>query len=325
MADDGRTPARATGRRARLAVFVDAKDWHARRLEAAFAARGFEAVCVSLARAAFDHGRPLGLALPGFGGRAPVGAFVRTVAGGSFEQVTRRLGVLHALRAQGVPVCNDARAIECCVDKSMTSFLLRRAGIATPATWACESPEQALEIVRRESGRGRGLVLKPLFGSQGRGLRLIGQADDLPPPADVDGVYYLQRYIAAEPGEWRDWRVLMAGGRAVAAMVRHGVNWITNVHQGASPKSARPDKRLEALAAAAAAAVGAGYAGVDIVRDRQGRFLVLEVNSMPAWSGLQKVSRVDITQALADAFLATLATPRPQPEAPAPRSAAGSP
>lgn len=324
MADDGRTPERTTERRGRIAVFVEAKDWHARRLHAAFAARGFEAVCVSLAQTAFDHGRPLGLAFPGFGGRAPLGAFVRTVAGGSFEQVTRRLGVLHALRAQGVPVCNDARAIECCVDKSMTSFLLRRAGIATPATWACESREQALEIVRRESARGRGLVLKPLFGSQGRGLRLIERADDVPLPADVDGVYYLQRYIAAEPGAWRDWRVLVAGGRPVAAMVRHGVNWITNVHQGASAESARPDRRLAALAAAAAAAVGAGYAGVDILRDPQGRYLVLEVNSMPAWSGLQKVSRVDVTQALADAFLAMLAATRAEAEATIPRSSAGS-
>ena len=47
-----------------------------------------------------------------------------------------RLGVLHALRELGVMVWNDARAIERCVDKSMTSFLLARAGIPTPATWA---------------------------------------------------------------------------------------------------------------------------------------------------------------------------------------------
>ena len=57
---------------------------------------------------------------------------VRSMSGGTFEAVTLRLGMLHALRELGVPVWNDARAIERCVDKSMTSFLLARAGIPTP-------------------------------------------------------------------------------------------------------------------------------------------------------------------------------------------------
>ena len=53
--------------------------------------------------------------------------------------MTKRLGVLHALREFGVPVYNDARAIERSVDKSMTSLLLRAAGVPTPPTWATES------------------------------------------------------------------------------------------------------------------------------------------------------------------------------------------
>ena len=51
-------------------------------------------------------------------------ALVRSIPAGSFEQVTLRLGLLHALAALGVAVVNDARGIERCVDKSMTSFLL---------------------------------------------------------------------------------------------------------------------------------------------------------------------------------------------------------
>ena len=43
-----------------------------------------------------------------------------------------RLGVLHALRELGVRCGTTPRAIERCVDKSMTSFLLARAGIPTP-------------------------------------------------------------------------------------------------------------------------------------------------------------------------------------------------
>ncbi|HLB80373.1 MAG TPA: RimK family alpha-L-glutamate ligase, partial [Dongiaceae bacterium] len=150
-----------------------------------------------------------GLSIPGFADGLPAGALVRSVPAGSFEQVTMRLGVLHALGAAGVPVCNDARAIERCVDKSTTSFLLHRAGIPTPPTWTAESIERARTLIRAEARPGRPLVLKPLFGAQGRGLLLIEDADALPPPEAVGGVYYLQHFVAgADPG-WRDWRAFV--------------------------------------------------------------------------------------------------------------------
>jgi tetrahydromethanopterin:alpha-L-glutamate ligase len=64
---------------------------------------------------------------------------------------------------------------------------------------------------------------------------------------------------------------------------------------------------MTALAVAAAAAVGAGFAGVDIIRDGAGRLLVLEVNSNPAWSALQRVSRTRIAEALVGDFLSRIA------------------
>ena len=87
------------------------------------------------------------------------------------------------------------------------------------------------------------------------------------------------------------------------------------MHQGARSEAAGLVEPLAGLAVAAARAVGAGFAGVDIIRDREGRHLVLEVNSMPAWSGLQKVASLDLSQALAESFLASL------PPAPARREA----
>lgn len=290
----------------KIAVMVDKPDWHAQRLVKAFAARGVEARCLALADCGFTTGNRWGLSLPGFEDELPGGVFVRCVPGGSFEQVTMRLGVLHALSALGVPLWNDARSIERCVDKSMTTFRLASAGIPTPSTWVCESDSQARDLISREAGPENPLVLKPLFGSQGRGLRLLHGPDDLPPAEEVAGVYYLQRFVAGETDGWRDWRVFVAGGKSVAAMMRRGVQWITNRHQGAACEAAALDDTLAGLALAAVKAVGAGYAGVDVVRDRAGRHLVLEVNSMPAWSGLQEVSSIDVTQALANGFLDSL-------------------
>ena len=143
-----------------VALVSDGIDWHARTLTKALAAQGVRTIPTSL--------QACGIA--GLGDPLPDAVLVRSMSGGTFQAVTLRLGILHALRANGVVVWNDARAIERCVDKSMTSFLLARAGIPTPAAWAVETRSDAQAIVRRESPQGP-LVLKPLFGSQGRGGR----------------------------------------------------------------------------------------------------------------------------------------------------------
>jgi RimK family alpha-L-glutamate ligase len=289
-----------------VALMGDRLDWHARKLMSALRARGAVPIPARLTDCRFDTRRPAGLVVAECGDRLPDAVLVRSMAGGSFEAVTLRLGILHALAEMGVVVWNNAKAIERCVDKSTTSFLLARAGIPTPATWAMESLAAAREIVQAETAHGP-LVLKPLFGSQGRGLRLIGGADDLPPPGEVaGGVYYLQRYVAIESDGFRDFRLLVSNGRVVAAMMRHAAHWITNVKRGGRPVAVVPDGAMKELALRAAAAVGAAFAGVDILYGTEGP-TVLEVNSMPAWSGLQKVASVDIAAVLAGDLLAALA------------------
>lgn len=289
-----------------IALVTDRMDWHARELRKALRAVGAETVPVDLAACAIDTQRASSLSIAGFGDRLPDAVLVRTLSGGSFEAVTLRLGILHALRECGVLVWNDARAIERCVDKSATSFLLARAGIPTPATWAMESHAAACAIVCREAARGP-LVLKPLFGSQGRGLRLIRHEDELPAPAEISGVYYLQRFVGVDREGFHDFRLLVSRGRIVAAMVRHAATWITNVKQGGRPVAAVPDAEMRNLALRAAAAVGADFAGVDIVYGADGRPTVLEVNSMPAWSGLQKVVPANIAAMLAGDLVAAFA------------------
>ncbi len=286
-----------------IGLVTDGVDWHARALRKAFADIGAGTLTLDLAACAIDTQETSGLRIPGFGGKLPDAVLVRDMSGGPFEAVTLRLGILHALRECGIPVWNDPRAIERCVDKSMTSFLLARAGIPTPDTWAMESREAACAVVRREATHGP-LVLKPLFGSQGRGLRLIRGEDDLPAPDAIAGVYYLQRFAGVEHDGFRDFRLLVSRGRVLAAMVRHAATWITNVKQGGRPVAAMPDAEMKDLALRAAAAVGADFAGVDIIYGADGRPMVLEVNSMPAWSGLQKVTPVDIAAAVAGDLLA---------------------
>lgn len=288
---------------AQIVLFTDTPGWHARRLRRAFAVRGCSMRCVSLSDCAVDLRAPGGLRIPGFSRALPDAAFVRGVPGGTLEQVVLRLDVLHALQSLGIAVYNTARAIEVSVDKAMTSLLLHHAGVPTPPTWAEESPARARRLVLSETARGHELVLKPLFGSQGVGLRRVASPADLPPVESCDGVYYLQRFIAPRGMASEDYRVFVIGGAARAAMTRRGPGWVHNVAQGAACLPAPADPELAEMAQAAAAALNMDYAGVDLMRDAQGRLNVIEVNSIPAWQGLQRQTAGDIAQMLVDDFL----------------------
>jgi len=298
----------------RVAIMTDERGWHTTRLKRALRARGCEGRCVDLADCRIDTAWSRhGVAIPGYGHGLPDAVIVRGIAGGSFEQVTLRLGILHALRELGVPVYNDARAIERSVDKGMTSFLLHRAGIATPAAWVGESAPQAQRMVMRASAAGQSLVLKPLFGSQGKGLQRVGAMEEghspLPALAPYRHVAYLQRFVPAPRGSGRhgfDWRVLVVGGKAVAAMRRIGSGWIHNVAQGARCEAAEITPALATLAVRATEALGLDYAGVDLVpaeRNDAGEAMVIEVNGVAAWRGLQSVTEADIAGLLVDDLL----------------------
>jgi tetrahydromethanopterin:alpha-L-glutamate ligase len=295
----------------RVAIFTDETGWHTRQLQAALRRRGAVGRCIDLAECRIDTGAAWhGLALPGYGRELPDAALVRGIAGGSFEQVTKRLGILHALRELGVPVYNDARAIERSVDKSMTSLLLHAAGVATPPTWVTESAAEAQRIVMRESAAGHALVLKPLFGSQGRGLQLVGRVDGahvaLPVQGAAGGLAYLQRFVPPCETPGFDWRVLVVGGRAITAMRRVSTHWIHNVAQGARCEPAPLTPALASLAERAAAALDMDYAGVDLMPVSAGAdagIVVLEVNGVAAWRGLQRVTAFNIAQAIVDDLL----------------------
>ena len=288
---------------AAIVMFGDGRDWHGKSLARAFKRRGITPLLAPLNQCGFSTETATGLFIPGLGDRVPEGAFVRFVPGGTFEEVTLYLGVLHALRELGVTVWNDARAIERCVDKSTTTFFLQRAGLPTPRTFAHVNRAEAETIVSSLLAGGRRLVQKPLFGAQGKGLRLISAPGDLASPEEVNGVYYLQEFIPPAQTHHQDWRIFVCKGRVVASMIRHGTSWITNIKQGARAKAAIASQELVDLAVRAAGCVGANYAGVDIIQAQDRKFYVLEVNSMPAWNGLQRVARVRISDHVVDAFL----------------------
>jgi RimK family alpha-L-glutamate ligase len=299
-----------TGTALAVAIMTDETGWHTSRLKRALRARGATGRCIDLADCRFDTTHaPHGLAIPGYGRGLPDAVIVRGIAGGTFEQVTVRLGILHALRELCVPVYNDARAIERSVDKSMTTFLLHRAGIPTPPTWVTESAPFAQRVLMRESASGHDLVIKPLFGSQGKGIARIGAnsegCEPLPALKAYGQLAYLQRLVKPISTPGYDWRVMVIGGKAVTAMRRVSEHWVHNVAQGARCEAAELDEPLATLAERASAALGLDYAGVDLIPcdDSPYGATVIEVNGVAAWRGLQTVTPFDIAGYIVDDLL----------------------
>ncbi len=291
----------------RIPILTDDAGWQGAQLQQAFARRGVEAVFVSLKDCVINLAQQSPeIQIPYFDALPPA-AFVRGIAGGTLQQVITRLNVLHMLARQGVRIYNQAQAIERTVDKAMTSFLLRMHSVPTPATWICESRAQ-IEAIRQLAITNRQqLVLKPLFGSQGKGVRKLQDDEPLPVPMQqyVDGVYYLQQFIASA-GEPHDYRVFVVGGKVVAAMKRWGMSWVNNVAIGGRCEAIKPDGKMAEIALSAAQAVDIDYCGVDIIQAAGGDYYVLEVNSIPAWRGLQSVTDFNIADVIVDDFLRKL-------------------
>jgi RimK family alpha-L-glutamate ligase len=284
-----------------IAIFTDDPGWHGKQLRLAFASRGYRSEYVSLTDCKINlDGSGMPVYIPGFELAMPDAVFVRGVPGGSLQEVVFYLDILHALKIMGIPVYNDGHAVERSVDKGMTSFLLKYARLKTPLTWVLKDRSSALAIAEQELKKGHCVISKPLFGSQGEGVRRIEKMTDLFWLTSSNGVYYLQRFVDCEGQGYSDIRVFVVHGKAIAAMRRRGKSWLNNVARGAKCEKINLDSELSELAIQATHALAMDYAGVDIIRDAKGQYNVIEVNSIPAWKGLESVCDLNIADVLAD-------------------------
>ena len=223
----------------------------------------------------------------------------RIIPGGSLEQLIYRVDALHWIENRGVRVVNSPRAIERSVDKFYTTTLLHDAGLLVPDTVICERADDAMAAVRAMGD----VVIKPIFGSLGQGmvrvsdpeiaLRVVRALDQ------IKAVFYVQKAI--DHGG-RDLRLFVVGGKVIGAIERRAPagDWRTNVAIGGSATAVDVTPDMQRVAVAAAAAVGADYAGVDLLPARDGSLAVLEVNGIPGWQGLQLATGLDVASAIVE-------------------------
>lgn len=214
------------------------------------------------------------------------GAFVRGIPGGTLEEVCFHLDILHFLELHNVTVYNNTVCIEKSVDKVRTSCILNANKIPTPNTYITSNIKDLKKF--RNNFSNELCVCKPIFGSQGKGLEILDDDNVHPDYENLNNVYYLQEYLKHPEGKFVDWRLFVINDQVIASMSREGASWINNVANGATCKPFRPSDEMVKLAVDSSLALGMNYSGVDIMLGDDG-YTVTEVNSIPAWKGLQSV------------------------------------
>ncbi len=230
----------------------------------------------------------------------PYGALVRGFGAATTQKIFFRLDLLNAMEEYGLKLINSRESLEIASDKFLTSIYLDRHNIPTPKTIICENSIDAIEAFK---DLGEDVVLKPLYGSKGIGITRIsdmGFAENvIYTLGQLNEIFYIQEFIKHNN---RDIRVLVLGNKAIAGMYRVSNNWKTNIHSGATVEPIELTEEIKNLALKAAKITKTEIAGVDIVESEKG-LLVLEVNSIPGFTALQKVTKINLAEEIVSYFL----------------------
>jgi ribosomal protein S6--L-glutamate ligase len=284
-----------------VVALVSGFGWHVQDLRRAAGLLGIRLEAVGFPRIEARLGcGGAGVEAGGIDLEAVDAVLVRMMPAGTLEQVVFRMDALHRLVARSVRVVNPPAAIEAAVDKYFALARVEAAGLRVPPTWVGESAERAMEAY---AALGDDVVVKPLFGAEGRGMMRVSEPElarrAFGVLARLGAVIYLQRYI---PNAGSDLRVFVLGRRVVASMRRHAPagDWRTNVAVGGRAERVMLDTVTEDLALRAARAIGARMAGVDLLFDPEDRPHVLEINAVPGWKALAEATGIDVAAAILD-------------------------
>lgn len=279
----------------RFAFLGSADSWYLRDLQRAASARHrieplpFDRLMAALPDPLGPTVASCGQALADFDA-----VLIRTMAPGSLEQVVFRMDALGQYERRGGVAVNPPRTVEAAVDKYLALAQLHSAGLRVPRTIVCQSAEDAWHAFDMLGGR---VVVKPIFGAEGRGIMLVEDealADRVFRTLEqLRAVLYIQEFI---DHSHRDYRLLVVGDRVLGMQRSNPDDWRTNVSRGARAEPLPVDGRLAELAQKAARAVGGSLVGVDVLPARNGELFVIEVNASPGWKALSNATGVDVSR-----------------------------
>ena len=227
-----------------------------------------------------------------------------------FDAIIPRIGasvtfygtaVLRQFEMNGVYCLNRTDAILRARDKLRCMQMLAQQGIGLPATVFGDNPDDTTDLLAM-LGRPPH-VIKLVEGTQGTGVVLAEKPSASRSVIEAfRGLYanfLVQEFIAEAKGA--DVRAFVVGGKVVAAMKRQAKagEFRSNLHRGGSAEVATLTAAETEAAVRAAAVMGLGVAGVDLLRAKRGP-LVLEVNSSPGLEGIEGATGLDVAGAIVE-------------------------
>ena len=227
-----------------------------------------------------------------------------------FDAIIPRIGasitfygtaVVRQFETMGVYTVNSADGIGRARDKLRSMQLLSQQGIGLPTTVCAHSPDDTDDLVAMLGDPPH--VLKLVEGTQGQGVVLAENlAASISLAEAFRGVkahFLMQEFVREAKGS--DLRAFVVGGKVVATMMRQAREgeFRSNLHRGGSALRVKLTREERATAIRAAATMGLGIAGVDLLRSDRGP-LVLEVNSSPGLEGIEGASGIDVAGVVID-------------------------
>ena len=283
-----------------IAIISDHHDWHSYQLEFFLKQNKFKTVKVTFQELKFSFKKNRiffenNKLLNNIGG-----VWVRFLKNGTIEEITTKLTILHLLDESKIYVHNSGLTIEKTVDKIRTTGILEVNNIKSPETtiWFAKNKEN----LNNNFCKGIKYLVKPIFGSQGKNIFLVNNLIELKKIKAIGEVFYLQKFIESQEKEFTDIRVLVSNHNVISSMERYSNHFITNVFQGAKYRQIILSKNIRDLCIKISKIFKLGYGGIDLKITKNDIF-VLEINSVPSWKAMQKISKINISEKLVKDFI----------------------
>jgi ribosomal protein S6--L-glutamate ligase len=217
------------------------------------------------------------------------------------------------LKNEGIAVFNDPEVLETCDHKAKQYLQLANHGVPMPETII--APKVYPSFTIKDSGYyervlerlGLPMIIKEGHGSFGMKVYLVETVKQFYEKTDeLRGIdYVFQKFIATSRG--RDIRVNIVGGEIVAAMYRYSeTDFRANITNGGVASEVELTFAQRALALRAAEAVGAEFAGVDLLFGDNEEPLVCEVNAAAHIRNIYNVTGVNVADAMINYILRKL-------------------
>ena len=215
-----------------------------------------------------------------------------------------RVELLRHVAESGVTVRSRPESLLRVLDRLSGTITLQRAGIPIPPTVVTEDVECAAAAVER-FGQA---VLKPLYSSKARGMRLLeaGRREDLVQQMRefkkvMGPVLYVQQRVE-HPG--RDLGVAFLCGQYLGTYARVSGDgaWNTTIRSGGRYAPHTPPTAIIDLAHRAQALFDLDFTTVDVV-ETPGGPMVFEVSAFGGFRGLQNCLGLDIAGLVSDAMV----------------------